>query len=354
MEIEALVGRNLTKKTYQFFNRWEVRHGIFWFLFLLVLIAVEGIEQGFWFSLSNELINVFFYGTIVYFNLGYLVPNYLTKKRFLTYAGLLILTSLIITPLKVIVFYFKFSQYPNLQADLVANQNMFFVFHFLVGGVSTIVKIIADWVKYVRERQELETRTMQSELRFLKSQINPHFLFNTLNNLYALTLKKDDKAPEIVIKLSEMMRYMLYECNEKRVLLSKEINYIRNYIDLEMLRQGKNVEISFEVDGEVSDQKVAPLMFIPFLENSFKHGLSHQLTTGFVNMKMHVQDRTVDFYIENSKPETPPQQMHHRPSGGIGLVNVQRRLNLLYPDHYDLKIKDSPKTYAVNLKIELD
>ena len=121
-----------------------------------------------------------------------------------------------------------------------------------------------DWARQLRERQVLQTQTMQSELRFLKSQINPHFLFNTLNNLYALTLKKSDKAPEIVIKLSEMMRYMLYDCNEKRVPLSKEVKYIKNYLDLEGLRQGKNVTINFETEGSITDQKIAPLLFIPF------------------------------------------------------------------------------------------
>lgn len=354
MEIEALIGKDWLGRAYQLFSRKLFYHGLFWLIALIFLIAVEGVEHSFWFSLSNELINVFFYGLIVYFNLYYLVPNYLTKKRFLTYAGLLILTAVIITPLKVIVFYFKFANFPQLQADLVANQYWFFLFNFLVGSVSTIIKIITDWVRYVRERQELETRTMQSELRFLKSQINPHFLFNTLNNLYALTLKKSDKAPEIVIKLSEMMRYMLYECNEKRVPLSKEVNYIRNYLDLESLRQGKNVDIHFSVEGAISDQEVAPLMFIPFLENSFKHGLSNHITKGFVNIKMTVEKQIVHFFIENSKPDSPPQQNHARRSGGIGLVNVHRRLNLLYPGHYELKIDDNPKTYAVNLKIELD
>src|SRR5690606_19817355 len=114
-----------------------------------------------------------------------------------------------------------------------------------------------------REKKELEKQTMQSELRFLKSQINPHFLFNTLNNLYALTLKKSEKAPEIVLKLSEMMRYMLYECNEKYVPLSKEVAYMQNYIELEKLRQGKGADMSFEIHGEIRDQKITPLLLVP-------------------------------------------------------------------------------------------
>lgn len=338
---------------YELMTKRAVYHTIFWLLLLTVLILIEGFQQGFFFTLSNEVINVFFYILIVYFNLFYLIPNYLTQKKFLTYCALLILSAVIITPLKVILLYFKWSNLPQLQAELINHQNWQFLITFFIAGSSTILKIITDWARHLREKQELQTQTMQSELRFLKSQINPHFLFNTLNNLYALTLKKSDKAPEIVIKLSEMMRYMLYECNEKRVPLSKEVNYIKNYLDLERLRQGKNVEINFHTQGMVSDQKIAPLMFIPFLENSFKHGLNNHISKGFVNIIMDIEDKKIHFFIENSKPDSPPAQDHRR-SGGIGLVNIHRRLNLLYPNHYDLNIDDNPNTYAVTLHLELD
>jgi two-component system, LytTR family, sensor kinase len=351
--MDTVIQKDFRLKLYNFFTRRIVYHSLFWLVFLLILLSFENTDKGFTYALSNELINIFFYALIVYFNLFYLVPNYLTKKRFLTYCGLLIMATLVITPLKVLVFYFKFSSHPQDQADLVADQNWHFLLTFFVASTSTIFKIITDWARHLREKQELETRTMQSELRFLKSQINPHFLFNTLNNLYALTLKKSDDAPQIVIKLSEMMRYMLYECNEKQVLLSKEIHYIRNYLDLERLRQGKNVAINFEVIGRVSDQKIAPLMFIPFLENSFKHGLNNQISKGFVNIQLMVDDKNVHFFIENSKAEALPLQDHRR-SGGIGLVNVHRRLNLLYPGNYELEIDDNPNTYAVNLNLKLD
>ena len=337
-----------------FFSKSVTQHIVFWLLFLFILTAIESTSYNILFAISNEVINVSFYVVLVYFNLFYLIPNYLTQKKFLTYAVLLILSAIILTPLKVIVFYFKFSHLSLIRDQLVDNLNWYFLVNFFIAGTSTIVKIITDWGKQLREKHELQTQTMQSELRFLKSQINPHFLFNTLNNLYALTLKKDDKAPEIVIKLSEMMRYMLYECNEKKVLLGKEINYLKNYLDLEKLRQGKNMTISFQHSGDPGNKEIAPLMFIPFLENSFKHGLSHQIEQGYVNIKLQVNDNEVDFFIENSKPEKLPTPLTKgKKSGGIGLVNVQRRLNLLYPDQYQLKIHDYPKSYAVNLKINL-
>jgi LytS/YehU family sensor histidine kinase len=307
----------------------------------------------YWFYFTNELVKIVFYAIGVYFNILYLIPNYLSNKKFLTYCALLLLSAIILTPLQVFFLFIKVAQFPEYQETLRESQPWLFILTFLVVSFSSIFKIISDWIRHQRDRKELETESMQSELRFLRSQINPHFLFNTLNNLYALTLKKSDKAPEIVLKLSEMMRYMLYECNEKRVFLSKEVNYIRNYLDLERLRQSKSVDISFEVNGNVNNQKIAPLMFIPFLENSFKHGASNHLSDGFVHIKLDIEDNKVHLFIENSKPEIPVRH-HGKRSGGIGLVNVKRRLKLLYPEQYRLKIEERPGSYRVDLTLSLD
>ncbi|MBT8219331.1 MAG: histidine kinase, partial [Bacteroidia bacterium] len=232
--------------------------------------------------------------------------------------------------------------------------NQIFTFVGMLGASSaaTLLKIATEWLRHQRDVQVLETQTMQSELNFLKTQINPHFLFNTLNNLYALTLKKSDKAPEIVVKLSEMMRYMLYECNERRVPLTKEVNYLKNYLDLEKLRQGDDVRIKFQVHGEITDQQIAPLLFIPFLENSFKHGITNTLHEGYVNILLDAEEDHIRFEIENSKPETMPAETHKK-SGGIGLKNVRRRLNLMYPNKHDLNIKDTPRSYGITLDLDL-
>lgn len=343
---------NIRKRLYDFFTQRAVYHSAFWLVGFVFLLTLETYEFSFFFHLTNVLLKLAIFGGLIYYNYYYLIANYLTKDRFLTYCGLLLLSVIIITPLSNILHFFKYTNYPEYQGYIKENHHFFFLINFLVVGTSTIAKIISDWVKHQRERAILETQTMQSELRFLKSQINPHFLFNTLNNLYALTLKKSDKAPEIVIKLSEMMRYMLYECNEKRVPLTKEVNYIRNYLDLEALRQGKDVEINFEVYGAVNNQQIAPLMFIPFLENSFKHGLNHHIDKGFVDIRLDAAPDNIRLRIENSKPDSVPLPEHPR-SGGIGLVNVRRRLNILYPEHHDLKVENHPDTYAVDLKIEL-
>jgi sensor histidine kinase YesM len=323
-------------------------------MFLLYSVVEVFITHNpFFYTVSNNVVRLILLGVAVYYNVYHLIPKYLVEKKFLLYIGFLLLVVFIVTPLEVFFIYAKSGNYPEMRAQILDNLNLAFFPNFFVLSTSTIVKITIDWYTNIREKQQLMTETMQSELRFLKSQINPHFLFNTLNSLYALTLKKSDLAPDIVLKLSEMMRYMLYECNEKWVPLRKEVNYIANYLELERIRQSNRVDINFEVVGNVSDQKIAPLMFIPFIENCFKHGLGNQISKGFVDIRLAVRSGDLDLRIENSKAEAMPKQLHPR-SGGIGLVNVRRRLDLLYPGRYKLTVDDAPTTYTVNLHLKLE
>jgi LytS/YehU family sensor histidine kinase len=175
-------------------------------------------------------------------------------------------------------------------------------------------------------------------------------LFNTLNNLYSLTLKKSDSAPELVLKLSEMMRYMLYNSNDKMVPLEMEINYLKNYIDLERIRQVEKTRINVELDGHINGQQIAPLLFIPFLENSFKHGVNNNIDAGWVEVNLMVNPNDLVFTVANNKPKkAKPINGGH----GIGLKNVQRRLQLLYPDKHELVIEDTPEYYRTQLKLLL-
>lgn len=333
-------------------RRWAY-HSLFWLALLSLSIALGYDSRlGFWFTFSNELLNLSFFAVIVYANLFYLIPRFMARKALL-YLGLLAALCALVTPFKTLAFYLKFSGMPEYQFALYKKQGLLFLSSFLVGLLSTILRIVMDWWRHQAEKQELTTQSMQSELRFLKNQINPHFLFNTLNSLYALTLKKSDEAPEIVLRLAEIMRYMLYECNERQVYLSREIQYLENYLELEKLRQKPDTEISLRIEGEVSNQMVAPLLFVPFVENSFKHGLNNHLqNSGYVRMVMRVSDDQLEFEVENSKIETAPRISHPR-SGGIGLQNVRKRLDLMYPGQYQLDITDEPHRYAVRLHLKL-
>ncbi len=328
-------------------------HMLFWFVFYAILVVLDG-EPSLTLRLGKEFVNVVFFAAIVYVNLHYLIPKYLSKSHLLWYLCLLILVAVLITPIKTLVYYLLYSNDPGIQNYFILHQASLFLSTFFVGIISTAYKISSDWVFHQREVIELEHRTLESELNFLKSQINPHFLFNTLNNLYALTLKKSDKAPEIVLRLSEMMRYMLYECNERRVTLEKEIKYLQNYLELEKLRQGKKMDISFSFDGEFNNKKIAPLMFIPFVENCFKHGASNQITEGYVDVTIKSINDEVSLTARNSKVSSLPSFAGRAKSGGIGLTNIRKRLSLLYQDKHLLEVEDEPNDYTVKLLINLN
>ncbi len=345
-----ILNRNLLFRLMQLVQKPWVLHVVFWILvFAMMLMVGSGTTSTM--EVIRKLINIGFYILVVYINLGYLIPRFLSQKTFMTYVLVLLSMVAVFTPIMVMLLYITYEEVDP-REFLVMNQHYVFLFLFLIAGGSTAIKIISDWQRHQRDRKDLETQRMQSEIKFLKSQINPHFLFNTLNSLYALTLKKSDKAPEIVIKLSEMMRYMLYECNERRVPLQKEVNYIQNYLAMETLRQSGHADIHFKVEGQITDQTIAPLIFIPFLENSFKHGLDHQIKDGYVNVVMKVLGNKLLLRILNSKPSVAPPPAE-KTSGGIGLVNVERRLNLLYPNQYKLDIEESDKEHIVELSLDL-
>lgn len=306
-----------------------------------------------WFILIDKLLDITFYVFIVYVNILYFIPTFLQKGNLLFYLISLIVLVLLLTPIHILSSVILYREDPVSAGDIIDNKTLIFLRNLLIGLISTGYKVTSDWFGLQNEKKDLERQNLQSELKFLKSQINPHFFFNTLNNLYALTLKKSDLAPEIVLRLSEMMRYMLYESNEKEVSLEKEINYVKNYIELEKLRQGENFKVDFELHGTPNGKSIAPLMFIPFLENSFKHGLDAQINEGYVNIRMDLKEDSVEMDINNSKPKNA-QPIRKTKAGGIGLENVQRRLKLLYPDRHILEIMNDENSFNVSLRIDLN
>ncbi|WP_121245636.1 histidine kinase [Mucilaginibacter phyllosphaerae] len=213
--------------------------------------------------------------------------------------------------------------------------------------LSAVLKFTNDWFLNERIQRDLENQRLSAELSFLKSQINPHFLFNSLNSIYSLAYQKSDTTPEAILKLSEIMRYMLYECNDNKVDLERELQYLHNYIDLQKIRFGDNAFINFDVTGEVTSQQIVPLLLISFIENAFKHGIANDASTPII-LRIKVEDGHLFFFIQNKK------HTHNRDSsGGIGLANVRRRLDLLYPGKYNLDIRDEADTYTCQLSLVL-
>lgn len=329
-------------------------HVFFWLIVLFILVLTDRNQYAFHITLFKEIVNVIFFALVVYFNLLFLIPQFLQQGKVLAYTVFLFFSVLLISPIKTLSLYILFQSFPLIQQRFIDNQGFIFLSSLFVAASSTIFQILNDWQKTDIEKKELEYKTTQTELNFLRSQINPHFLFNTLNNLYALTLKKSDRAPETVLKLSEIMRYMLYECNERKVQLKKEINYLQNYIELERLRLSKSFEIKVDVKGETDGRYISPLLMTPFIENAFKHGINQQLLDGYISVRILVEDENLCLKIENSKGSTGPSEYPQKKSGGIGLTNVKRRLEILYPGTHTLKTEDKIDHYLIELTLKLD
>lgn len=279
--------------------------------------------------------NPFTIPLLILFWLGvaYLVlPEFFKKYRI----AILSVYAIVITS-----YYFFFF---NMTPDYAINHRLNFVNFMLI----PIPVFAAFWIyEQWRWLKTLQADKAKAELALLKSQINPHFFFNTLNNLYGLVVEKSDEAPEVVLKLSDMMRYTIYQGKKDLVLLKDEINYLYNYIELHKIRYQKKVEISFT--HEVSEGlKIAPLLFIILLENAFKHGVEKMRENAFINLQMQLQGKKLYFTIENS---FDPLALIH--NNGIGLENLKKRLNHTYPNQHELIIEEKESIYKVQLNLDL-
>ena len=214
-----------------------------------------------------------------------------------------------------------------------------------------MLRFVEDYFRREAERRELENTQLSSELRFLKAQVNPHFLFNTLNNLYYLVVNQSGHAPDVVAKLSGMMRYMLHESNHPTVPLAREVEYLESYLDLERLRLDDAVPIAFDVTGSVEGVRIVPLVLITFVENAFKHGIGGGGAESWVTIRLSVRAGHVQFRVSNAR--VAANQKTVREASGIGLANVRRRLELAYPERHTLTVTEGEREYTVDLQIDL-
>lgn len=262
---------------------------------------------------------------------------------FLTIAALLAQRSL--------NFYFTF---PEIYGYDMAGSRFYTVSSLIVTLFDILVPVsllliydLYRFAKAAREREsQIEKERLRSEMKFLKAQINPHFLFNVLSTVHALSRNKAPEAAAVVVRLSEMMRFILYEVKNKTISLSREIEFLENYIDLEKMRFQNKLQLLFDVNIENEKIQVAPMIFLPFIENAFKHGVTESLKSSFVHIYLHVKENVLEFKVENSVEaclEIPEKQ-------GIGLANVKRQLELIYPAH-TLSVTRKPDNYCVMLKI---
>lgn len=205
--------------------------------------------------------------------------------------------------------------------------------------------------------EQQEKNRLQTELKFLKSQISPHFLFNNLNTLYSYSLEHSNAVPQIILKMADGLRYMLYESDAERVLLKKEIDYLKNYTDLQSLRNQERLEVNLDIDPKLADSNlyIAPFILLPFVENAFKHSTDNELAHPRINISLSAVGDTLHFYCANSYSEAAdrdPQEKKIK-SGGIGLENVKKRLKITYAGQYTLEIDKGKDMFTVNLKLTL-
>lgn len=285
---------------------------------------------------------------LAWLNINWLIPKYLTKQKYTAYflltLGLVILCLVLQGIFDYLMFGFLIGLRGNSSLYVSVAYNFSHTFFYLVLMVA--LKFSIDWYEQRKLLQDMRVEKLQAEVNYLRSQVNPHFLFNALNNLYALTLKKSDLAPDVVLKLSAMMEYMLYESDEARVPLEKEIRYLENYLELEKLRHGDQADIKMSVSGLTDICTLPPFLLLPLVENAFKHGISRAIHDAYLHINIRVESG-IDVLVVNNKMNGQQE----RPVGGIGLVNLRNRLDLLYPGEYDLQTDDGPGEYRVSLKI---
>lgn len=220
-----------------------------------------------------------------------------------------------------------------------------------VGGMAAAIKLMKHWYVEGQRNLQLQKEAIQSQLQVLKAQVHPHFLFNTLNNIYSHTQGTSPTASKLVMGLSDMLRYMLYECNHPQVSLAKELKMLDEYIGLERIRYGNELELHIDFPGNATDFSVAPLLLLPFVENAFKHGASHVLQHPWLNLSVALQENRMTFKLLNGKPENVRTSLLRQ---GIGIENVRRRLALLYPGKHELTITDEGDVFIVTLKLQLE
>jgi len=287
----------------------------------------------------------------VYFNTQVLVPQFLVKRRYLPYAGSLVLIALVWPPFPIyldnLIDSHLFNAPPE---DLDSPFDITGAFvTFFVMVISSLVNMSYRSFRQQGRADKAEKEKLSMELGMLRNQISPHFFFNTLNNLYALALEESKETPAVILKLSEMMRYTLYDCDSSSVKLSDEVNYLENYINLQLIRYRQKVDIQFEKELANTELEICPLVLIVFLENAFKHGVEGLEEGAFVHLKLSADEKQIRFQITNRVGHVRKLNAN----AGIGLTNAKKRLELVYGSRFSLETKTQDEIFSIHLKIDL-
>jgi two-component system, LytTR family, sensor kinase len=307
---------------------------------------------------------VIFQAIGVYFNLYFLIPRFLEKGRYFNYISLLLLT-IVVTAALIVPGYYVSAWWSELSFQELYNRDprnyvFFFQTSTLPSTAASItlgmsVKLAKNWIQTKRREQALEKEKLETELKFLKSQINPHFLFNTINSIFVLIHKNPHMASESLAKFSDLLRYQLYECNEQEIAVDKELTYLGNFIELQKLRQDHNyIELSSTIEHQNSGNlTIAPFVLMPFVENAFKHVSQQKDRVNWIRMHLYFDRNQLHFTISNSVSKKYHAPADFMQASGIGLKNVKRRLDLMYPGIHKLLIQQEDEQFKVSLQLDL-
>lgn len=289
---------------------------------------------------------------MVYITNYLLIPRLLYKKKYLLFAVLYIImvSGCSILKMQVEEVVFGTPGFFDLSSRFKARIYDNIIPHFLLVSTAAAFKLLTDYAKAQGRIGILAKEKAETELQFLKSQINPHFLFNSLNAIYFLIEKQNTDARQTLLQFSDLLRYQLYDCNADKIEIEKELVYLNNYVKLQQLRKDNYYEIKNNISDNVKGFSITPLLLIPFVENAFKHISSHAEKTNFVHISIDKQGSSFLFEVSNSKDNSIPADT----SGGIGLANVKRRLELIYPGKHQLEIKNDEAIFVVILQITID
>ncbi len=340
----------------KWFLRYKLHHVLFWIAYFTFWVFNS--MAAYDYSLLNAMLTTAIWllgqGLAGYIGMYVLVPKYFNTRRygrFALWCALVIMASaLFIQVLMHVTLAITkpgfMEQYPTFdfyRYVLLAN--------VYTTAIAIAAKVVRDKLRHDRIQRQVEQEQLRNELRFLKSQINPHFLFNAINSIYVLIKKDADLAAHTLAKFSDMLRFQLYECNADEISIDKEILYLQNYISLEKLRKGKGLKVDFEVDAGVHSFGLAPLLLIPFVENAFKHVSAYTDRENYVSTQLDYTNNTFNLTVENTVDKSAITEEDI--PGGIGQQNVKRRLELLYPGKHTLEITDRDGIYKVSLNLQV-
>jgi two-component system, LytTR family, sensor kinase len=298
----------------------------------------QGLSQKFFF------ITTVFHIALFYFNAYFLYPRLLTRKKWWLY--IICIVSIVLLSYRVKIYFLKIDE--NFILTPYNERMIFFsLFPLLIGSI--IFRLINDRIRFERLEKEAKAQRLDAELRFLRSQISPHFLFNMMTNMVSLARQKSDLLEPSLIKLSHLLRYMLYDSTEEKISVNSEIYNIKNYVALQHLRFGEDVRVDLKIENDCAVCLVEPMLLVPFIENAFKHGVG-LLKEPFIEIKLSVKEHQMEFEVVNNFNAANHSKDKN---SGIGLANVKSRLKLLYPEKYILQIDDSKNVFSVQLKINL-